>query len=153
MRTSFLKKVWFTVALFDFLRVSVGRLCLAKDAWTEEEVKQIIHFLKQRGRWHAVTRLGSFTLIPVRRDEGFHHGVCGCAPNLDRPSPPCIWYIPGKCIGFLANLRWISMNCKVQRAAAEMSQDPTVLPKGRHLPSVSVVPDVLFAGITTSLLR
>jgi hypothetical protein len=58
METSSLKKVWFTAALFGFSRVSFGRLmCLAKDAWTEEEVKKIIQYLKQRGKWHAVTHL------------------------------------------------------------------------------------------------
>ena len=80
--------------------VSFGRLRLAKHAWTEEEVKQIIQFLKQRGRRHAVTHLGPFVLIPTRRNEGVPHGVRDRAPNPDRPYPVCVWYITGRRIFF-----------------------------------------------------
>ena len=82
------------------LGVSFGRLRLAKDAWTEEEVKQIIQFLKQRGECHAVAHLKPLTLIPVRRNEGFPHGVRHCAPDPDHPPPLCIWHIAGRRVVF-----------------------------------------------------
>lgn len=39
---------------------------LAKDAWTDEEVRQIMQFLKQRGRWDAATNPNPFVLIPAQ---------------------------------------------------------------------------------------
>ena len=96
MKTSSLRKVWFTVTLIDFSRGSLGRLCSAKDAWTEEEVKQIIQFLKQHGRSRTITHLRFFILVPVHRDEDLPHGVRVRAQNPDHPPPLCIWYIAGK---------------------------------------------------------
>ena len=83
----------------ELIRFFVFRL--AQDAWTEEEVRQLIQFLKQRGRWHTVFYPKPFTLISVYRDEGLPHRVRHCAPNPDRPSPLCIWDIAGEGIGFL----------------------------------------------------
>ena len=100
MKTSSHKKVQSTTPLFDFSRVSFGRLGLAKDTWTEEEVKQIIQYLKQRGRWHTVIHLKPFTLILVRRNEGIPRGVRDRAPNPDRSPPLCIRHIAGKSVVF-----------------------------------------------------
>ena len=75
---------------------SFGHFWLARDAWTEEEVKQMIQFLKQRGRPRKDFHLRLSPLISVRRDEGLPHRVCDCAPNPDRPSPLCVWDIAGE---------------------------------------------------------
>ena len=121
---------------------------LAEDAWTEGEVRQIIQYLKQRGRWPAVFHLKLFTLISVRRDEGFPYGVRCCASNPDRSPPLCIWYITGKnCLPL--NSHRSPTTCEVQRAAGEAIQDPDVLPQGRHFPNVSVMPDVRSRAVTT----
>lgn len=85
----------FTSTLIIFWKGLFGRLSLAEDAWTEEEVKQIIQFLKHRGTRPNASIRDPSPLIPGSRDESFPYGVCDCAPDPDHPSPLRVWCIIG----------------------------------------------------------
>jgi hypothetical protein len=104
-RTSSPKKVSlpFTSPSFRFRWYLFGRLSSANDAWTEEEVKQIIQFLKQRGKGHVGFYPAPSPLTFMRRDEGLPHGVRACTPDTDCPHSLCVRYFVGQYIGYEAS--------------------------------------------------